>query len=50
MFLQLVRELSVKENLTENLKSANMMKWVQATNNVRNRAMEIVNVKVIFVC
>ena len=50
MFLRLVRELSAKANITENLKSTNMMKWVQTTNNVRNRAIEIVNAEVIFVC
>ena len=43
MFFQLVREYAEKENVTEELKSTDMMLWVQKMNNIRNRATEIVN-------
>ena len=49
MFSQLVKLLAEKEIVTENLKADNPMLWVQKMNNIRNRAMEIVNSEVIFV-
>lgn len=49
MFTQLVKSLAEKENVTENLKADNPMIWVQKMNNIRNRAMEVVNSEVIFV-
>ena len=49
MFLQLVKLLAEKENVTEKLKADNHMLWVRKMNNIRNRAMEIVNSEVIFV-
>ena len=49
MFSQLVKSLVEKENVTEKLKADNPMLWVQKMNNIRNRAMEIVNSEVIFV-
>ena len=49
MFSQLVKLLAEKEIVTENLKADNPMLWVQNMNNIRNRAMEIVNSEVIFV-
>ena len=48
MFSQLVKSLAEKENVTEKLKVDNPMLWVQKMNNIRNRAMEIVNNEVIF--
>lgn len=48
MFLRLVKELSEKENVTEELKSSDMMLWVQKMNNIRNRATKIVNAEIIF--
>ena len=48
MFLQLVKELAEKENVTEKLKSTDMMLWVQKMNNIRNRATEIVNSELIY--
>lgn len=48
IFLQLVKSLAEKENVTEKLKVDNPMLWVQKMNNIRNRAMEIVNNEVIF--
>ena len=48
LFLRLVKELAEKENVTEKLKSTDMMLWVQKMNNIRNRATEIVNTEIIF--
>lgn len=49
MFSQLVKAFAEKENVTEKLKAYNLMLWVRKMNNIRNRAMEIVNSEVIFV-
>ena len=48
MFLRLVKELAEKENVTEELKAADQMLWVQKMNNIRNRATEIVNSELIY--
>ncbi len=48
MFSQLVNDLAEKENVTEELKSTDMMFWVQKMNNIRNRATEIVNAELIY--
>lgn len=42
MFSRLVNDLAEKENVTEELKSTDMMLWVQKMNNIRNRVTEIV--------
>ena len=49
MFTQLVKAFAEKENVTEKLKVDNPILWVRKMNNIRNRAMEIVNSEVIFV-
>jgi hypothetical protein len=48
LFLRLVNDLAEKENITEELKSTDMMLWVQKTNNICNRATEIVNAEIIY--
>ena len=48
LFLRLVKDLAEKENVTEELKSTDMMLWVQKMNNIRNRVMEIVNAELIY--
>ena len=48
LFLRLVKDLAEKENVTEELKSTDMMLWVQKMNNIRNRATEIVNAEMIY--
>ena len=48
IFLQLVKDLAEKENVTEELKSENQMLWVQKMNNIRNQATEIVNAEIIY--
>ena len=49
MFESIVKSLAEKEGVTEKLKAAAPLEWVQKMNNIRNRAMEIVNSEVIFV-
>ena len=49
MFNQLIKSLAEKENITEQLKENDMLLWVKKMNNIRNRAMEIVNSEVIYV-
>lgn len=48
LFLRLVKELGEKENVTEKLKSTDMMLWVQKMNNIHNSATEIVNERIIY--
>lgn len=43
MFLELVKQMAARENVTEQLKAQNQMLWVQRMNNIRDRAMEVVN-------
>ena len=42
MNFRLITQLAEKEGVTETLKAADGMKWVQAMNNIRNRAAEVV--------
>ena len=44
----LVKQIAEKEGVTEKLKAENQMLWVQRMNNIRNRAMKIVNAEIIF--
>ena len=48
MFLRLVKQLAEAEGVTEQLKADNQMEWVRRMNNIRNRAMEIVNNNLIY--
>lgn len=48
MFLRLVKELSEKENVAENLKATEQKLWVRKMNNIRNRATEMVNAELIY--
>ena len=45
----LVSVLSKQENVTERLKVNRPMEWVQKTNSIRNRAVEIVNNEWIYI-
>lgn len=49
LFNDIVMRLSEEENVTENFKATDPMEWVKRSNNIRNRAAEIVNAQVIFV-
>ena len=48
MYDTLVKQLVKQEGITEHLKANDMMSWVQKMNNIRNRAMEIVNAELIY--
>ncbi len=47
MFLRLVKQMAEAEGVTEQLKADNQMEWVGRMNNIRSRAMEIVNSELI---
>ena len=49
MFLRLVEQMAEAEGVTEQLKAGNQMEWVGRMNNIRNRAMEIVNSELIYI-
>lgn len=48
MLEKLVKELAEKENITEELKLKNQLKWVGLMNNIKHSAEEIVLKKIIF--
>ena len=48
MFLRLAKQMAEREGVTEQLKAENQMEWVCMMNNIRSRAMEIVNADLIF--
>lgn len=45
----IITQLAKQEDITEELKASNQMKWVQAMNNIKNRAEEIVTNELIYV-
>ena len=47
-FLRLVKQMAEREGVSEQLKADNQIEWVGQMNNIRNRAMEIVNHEVIY--
>ena len=49
LFSRLVKEYAEKEGATKQLKATDQMAWVRKMNNIRERATEIVNAKVVFV-
>lgn len=48
MFLRLIKQMSEREGVTEQLKTENQMEWVGRMNNIRSRAVEIVNAELIY--
>ena len=46
--LLLTKQMAEREGVTEQLKAQDQMVWVQRMNNIRNRAMEIVNHDLIY--
>lgn len=48
MFLRLVKQMAEAEGITEALKANDPMEWVGRMNNIRNKAMEIVNSELIY--
>ena len=45
---RLVKEMAEQEGVTEQLKEENQMEWARRMNNIRNRAMEIINDELIY--
>ena len=48
MFFRLVRQMTEREGVTEQLKADNQMEWVARMNNIRSRATEIINQDIIY--
>lgn len=48
MYDTLIKQLAEQENVTEELKSTDIMLWVRKMNNIRNCATEIVNAELIY--
>jgi ribosomal protein S6 len=48
MFDTLISQYKTAEGITEQLKANNQMQWVCRMNNIRQRAMEIVNNEIIY--
>ena len=48
MFSRLVKQMAEAEGVTEQLKADNQMEWVGRMNNIRSRAMEMVNNDLIY--
>ena len=46
--LLLTKQMAEREGVTEQLKAQDQMLWVQLMNNIRDRAMEIVNHELIY--
>lgn len=49
MYDRLVKQLAEQEGVTEQLKAENQLLWVAKMNNIRNRAVEIVDHELIYV-
>ena len=47
-FNRLVKQMAEREGVTEQLKADNHMQWVCQMNNIRQRAIEIINVELIY--
>ena len=45
----IITQLAKQENVTEELKASNQIEWVQAMNNIKNRAEEIIFKELIYV-
>ncbi len=48
MFLRVVKQMADNEGVTEQLKANNQLEWVQKMNNIRNRAIEVINNDLIY--
>lgn len=48
LFSRLVKQMAEAEGATEQLKADNQIEWVGRMNNIRSRAMEIVNSELIY--
>ncbi len=48
MLSRFVKQMAEREGVTEQLKAANQMEWVSRMNNIKSRAIEVVNTDIIF--
>lgn len=48
LFFRLVKQMTECEGVTEQLKVDNQMEWVARMNNIRSRAIEIINTDLIY--
>ena len=48
MFFRLVKQMAEREGVTEQLKVQNQIEWVSRINNIRNRAIEVANMDIVF--
>ena len=48
-FNRLVKQIAEREGVTDKLKADNQMEWVARMNNIRSRAIEVVNNEVIYI-
>ena len=48
LFSRLARQMAECEGVTEQLKATDQMAWIGAMNNIRSRAMEIVNDEILY--
>ena len=49
MFLGLIKQMTEREGITEQLKVDNQMEWVAQMNNIRSRVTEIINNDIIYI-
>lgn len=49
LFSRLVKQMTDSEGVTEKLKTDNQIEWVRKMNNIRNRAIEVVNTDLLYV-
>ena len=49
MFSRLVKQMTEKQGITEQMKAENQMLWVGRMNNIRSAAIEIVNTEIIYI-
>ena len=47
-FLRTVKEMAMRQGVTEKLKAEDPMRWVGLMNNIHNQAVEIVNMELIY--
>ena len=47
-FNRLIKQIAVREGVSEQLKASNQMNWVARMNNIRQRATEIINGEIIY--
>ena len=48
LFTRLIKQMAERDGITEKLKADNQMEWVGRMNNIRNRAIEVVNTDIVY--